>query len=145
MSKPGDIVACLAKNNFNNNAQQAGSFYEQNRKTYKKDALPKLDLSRVKYSAAGTNAFDLYSNDGAAIGKLRSGNVQVSLPANIVAAGGGNIVAAGGGNIVAAGGGNIAGSISSALDRNPPTSPKSGYALQGVNDLRGLKAKSTGR
>ena len=40
-------------------------------------------------------------------GTVSGSQITVSLPANIVAAGGGNIVAAGGGNIVAAGGGNV--------------------------------------
>ncbi len=104
--------------------------------------FPTVDLSRIKYSSAGTNAFNLQSNNGLAIGMLKGGNITISLPANIVAAGGGNIVAAGGGNIVAAGGGNLTNGINAAMARNPPVSPMGGYSLQGVNDLNALKQKS---
>lgn len=110
----------------NNRAQPAG---------------PTIDVTMVRYQDAG-NRTNLFSNNGIPLGFMQGGRITVSLPPNMVAAGGGNMVAAGGGNMVAAGGGNLVANVERALAQNPPVSPMSGYRLQGVarlNDLRAVK------
>lgn len=102
-------------------------------------AGPTIDVTLVKYQDAGSRT-NLFSNNGIPLGFLQGGRITVSLPPNMVAAGGGNMVAAGGGNMVAAGGGNLVANVERALAQNPPVSPMSGYRLQGVTRLNDLKA-----
>lgn len=75
-----------------------------------KDVAPKI-FPAITNQGVSTNANQIVAAGG--------GNLTISLPRSIVAAGGGNIVAAGGGNIVAAGGGNVIDGKKISLDRLP--------------------------
>lgn len=112
---------------------------------------PTIDVTQVKYECLSQTSCNLFAKSGEKIGVVAGGQLSVSLPPNMVAAGGGNLVgndgasmvAAGGGNMVAAGGGNI---LAAKIERATMVAAGGGnYKLQGVTSLSDLKAKTRGK
>ena len=104
--------------------------------------LPTLDMTAVKYSPKGSGTYDLYTNNNLLVGELKGGNLTVTQPAPVIAAGGGNIICGDAGNVIAAGGGNMIGGMTAAINSNPSMSLKDGRSVLGVNDFNSLKQKS---
>lgn len=121
---------------------------------------PTIDLSQIRVTKVDEDTISLVSKNGVNLGSFDNGRLTVSLPpnlvaagggnlvaaggGNLVAAGGGNLVAAGGGNLVAAGGGNLAGAVKDVLEKsNPPVALQAGkYGLQSARNFSDLKELS---
>lgn len=122
------------------------NFNELQHAVAKAGNFPTVDVSQIKATKVDSDTISVASKNGVPLGQFDNGRLTVSLPPNMVAAGGGNMVAAGAGNMVAAGAGNLTDAVKDVLEKsNPPVSFQGGgYGLQSAknfNDLKNLSKK----